>query len=337
MRYSYSVFLIILIVAFYIFSCTEEERVVIPEIIVSDEIDRITLTGKPAGDQQNYSFEWATTTSGITLKNSDKAVAYFELPEGEDEKLAEINLTISRSKSSKKVYQTIVVPGLTPARAYGLGKQVKAEQSNSREYAWYHDQLNTGTYSLINCGPTAVTMAIKWADPTFTKTPLDARMMFRPAGGWWFTNDIINYLNVHSVDNYTLALTNINVLRQELDEGNIAILCLDMYYVTYSNVSKYRYNKFYTTNAPEWGHFIVIKGYKEVDDTLFFEAYDPYSLGSTYSDGELKGKDRYYTSADLNLATNIWWDFAIIISKESDSGKKPAAVDPTTIEHKSGR
>jgi len=45
------------------------------------------------------------------------------------------------------------------------------------------------------------------------------------------------------------------------------------------------------------GPLHVIKGYKVVDDQTYFEAYDPYSMGATYSDHSMKGKDRYYKPA----------------------------------------
>ncbi len=321
-------------------SCSDEERAVkpVPEITVIDNIDQLSLTGSlSVKSQSGISYKWTTTTAGITLINSDKATAWFSLPEGVDEKLADITLTVTTAKDSYSNSQTVIVPGLTPVREYGLGKELQAEKSNSVDYSWYWDQITSGTYSAVNCGPTVVTMAIKWADQSFTKAPADARMTYRPAGGWWFTNDIIKYLNDYEINNYTVALTNMDVVREELDNGNIAILCLDMYYVKASHVQKYHYNKFYATNAPDWGHFIIIKGYKEVDGTLYFEAYDPNSWGSKYADGELKGKDRYYTSADLNIATNVWWDYTVIVSKESSPGAKARTVDTNTIEHKSGR
>lgn len=332
-------FLIFLSIMLCITSCSDDEHSKpVPKITVTDDVDQISLTGKiSVKSQTGISYKWTTITEGITLVNFDEATAYFELPEGSDEKLADITLTVTTAKNSYSNSQTITVPGLTPVRAYGLGKVLQAEKSNSVDYPWYWDQITSGTYSAVNCGPTVVTMAIKWADQSFTKVPVDARMTYRPGGGWWFTNDIINYLNDHEVNNYTVALTNMNVVREELDNGNIAILCLDMYYVKASYAQKYHYNKFYATNAPDWGHFIIIKGYKEVDGILYYEAYDPNSWGAKYADGELKGKDRYYTSADLNIATNIWWDYTIIVSKNATSGARGRAVDPNTIAHKSGR
>jgi hypothetical protein len=82
---------------------------------------------------------------------------------------------------------------------WGLGGFLESKCSNNREYEWYVDQANTGLYSAVNCGPTATTMAAKWSDQAFLKTPEDARAAYRNNGGWWYTTDIDNYLNDNSI------------------------------------------------------------------------------------------------------------------------------------------
>lgn len=226
---------------------------------------------------------------------------------------------------------------------FGLGSNLTESVSNNRDYSWYLDQGNTGPFSDVNCGPSSVTMAIKWFNKSFTLTPQDARAMFRPDGGWWYTNDIINYLNYNTVTNSTIALKDISLLKNELDNGNIVILALDMYYVDLVSNLSYHVDKFYLAQTKGWGHFIVIKGYKVVDNQIFYEAYDPYSFGKTYADHTLKGIDRYYRSANLDNATNNWWDYAIVVSPPAHqnggrvTGSMNEAVDPATIQHKPGR
>jgi hypothetical protein len=317
---------------------SDEEKPVnppaVPEITYADDLDHITLY---ASEDPSISYQWTTTSPDIDIEEADQPVAYFKLPAGENEKQASVVLTVKNKGGSNEAVKDITVPGLTAVRAYGLGKVLGEEHSNSVDYNWYYDQQNTGTHSLINCGPTSVTMAIKWFDEDFTGTPLDARNTYRSGGGWWYTSDIINYLNLYDVNNYTIALSNINVVKDEIDDGNIVILCLDMYYVTYmEGPSYFHYNKFYKTNAKDWGHFIVIKGYKKVDGKLYFEVYDPYSLGEKYADGSFKGKDRYYLSSDLDFATHIWWDYAIVVTREGSSGGR-RKVDVDGIIHKPGR
>ena len=229
----------------------------------------------------------------------------------------------------------------TQIQIYGLGNHLTASVSNDKDYEWYRDQGNTGTYSSINCGPAATTMAIKWNNPNSTLTPEDARKKYKPNGGWWYSSDIINYLNDNSVNNYTIALSDINQLKNKINNGDIIILCLDMSYVEYQTKDSYHVNKFYSASTRGWGHFIVIKGYKEVDNQTYYEAYDPYSLGVSYLDNSLKGKDRYYKASNLDVATNNWWDYAIVTPRSGVIDGRiladPNLADPNRITHKSGQ
>jgi hypothetical protein len=79
-----------------------------------------------------------------------------------------------------------------------------------------------------------------------------------------------------------------------------------------------RVDKFYQTTI-NWGHFIVLKGYKITDGELFFEAYDPCSFGVMNEDNTLKGLNRYYRYEDLAAACLPWWNFAFIIAKKGES------------------
>lgn len=221
----------------------------------------------------------------------------------------------------------------------GLGKNLQNEKSNNVPYEWYIDQGSTGEFSFINCGPSSVTMAIKWADESFSKTTEDARNTYQPTGGWWYTSDIRTYLNDYQIANATVSLNHIMDINQHIDDGNIIILCLDIFYVREEQNPKHHLDKFYSTASKDAGHFIVVKGYKIVDDNLFYEVYDPWSLGLKYNDGSLKGKDRYYRAEDLNIATQAWWKYAIIVSPKgiSRSGlNKIQGVDVDKIEDKYG-
>jgi hypothetical protein len=109
-----------------------------------------------------------------------------------------------------------------------------------------------------------------------------------------------------------------------------------MFYVRKETQSDFRIDKFYHTNEPGWGHFIVLKGFRLVDGNLFFEAYDPYSLGNTYTDQSFKGKNRYYRAEDIDYATQVWWDYAIVVGENESAGRK-ITVDPSKIIHKPGR
>jgi hypothetical protein len=200
---------------------------------------------------------------------------------------------------------------------FGLGGAIISQNSLTRDYEFYFDQFDGSAFQLLNCGPATTTMAIKWADSTFTKKPVDARNTILPQGGWWFTGNVSSYLTQSGIRNTTDTLSNLDSLvKARIDNNNALILCLDMFYVTYNPTSNQHVQKFYATAGPGWGHFILIKGYVQLGDAFYLEAYDPYSDGSTYTaitPGQLKGKSRYYLDDDIKLATNIWWPYAIIL------------------------
>jgi hypothetical protein len=313
------------ILLIFAYSCKKEEVNHPPKASVSyiQNGDTIKFNGQASSDPDNdlLVYQWHSNEPTVIIKNADKQSAYFTIPQLTENKTITITLIVNDGEFKDSSSVNIDLLANYYIKTWGLGNVLNAELSNNRDYEWYLDQMNTGTYASVNCGPTSTTMAIKWYNKDFPKTPADARNAYRSTGGWWYTSDIVNYLNDNGVNNRTINLTSIDLLKNELNAGNIIILCLDMYYITYNGNGEIRKDKFYTTTNTGWGHFIVIKGYKEVDNITYYEVYDPNSYGRKYSDTSLKGKNRYYSATDLNTATNVWWDYAIVITKSTVKSK----------------
>ncbi len=322
-------------------SCSKEKEDInhqpVADFTYTDELDQITLHDKstdPDGDILEIS--WISTNDSINIANPYISTTFFNIPALKDTSHLKVGLTVSDGLLTNTIYKNVPLPPLTQVRIYGLGRELHYSYSNNVNYNWYYDQMNSGSYASVNCGPASVTMAIKWADKNFSKTPEDARNTYRTDGGWWYTNDIINYLNIYSVNNYTIDVDQIDIIRTQLDQGNIVILCLDMYYVRKELKQNWHVDKFYSASTLGWGHFIVIKGYEIVDNEILYEAYDPYSFGMTYPTDSLKGINRYYRSEDLNSAVINWWKYAIIVTRNELKGTG-TGVDINKIIHKSGQ
>jgi len=226
--------------------------------------------------------------------------------------------------------------------SWGLGGFQQHSQANNRSYEWYIDQFGTGQHSGNNCGPASTTMSARWSFPAFSKTTADARAAYRPEGGWWYTSDINMYLTDNNIPHSVISLSSERtgteqIIKTRLSEGYILIICLDMFYVRNEADSKLRVDKFYTAASIGWGHFIVLKGYREVNDKVYFEVYDPYCNSLKYSDGTLKGKDRYYRSEDIFSATSKWWNYAFVISQAGDRKGVQGGLDPSTVPVQWGR
>ncbi|HTK18935.1 MAG TPA: C39 family peptidase [Mucilaginibacter sp.] len=250
-------------------------------------------------NQANASINNQTITSGTALNLTNP-----------------LNFTVTSADKSRST--TFKLSAQTELGYVGMPGVITAQNNLARDYNYYFDQFDSSTWQFLNCGPASSTMAIKWADSTFTGKPVDARNTYSPGGGWWTTGEVQGYLTTHGIDNVTDTLSDFNnQIKNAIDKNNAVILCLDMNYVPYNESSYQHVGKFYPT-TPSWGHFILIKGYKQMGTNLYLDAYDPYSQGiyyiSSFDLHQLKGQDRYYNSGDLKIATTNWWSYAIIIA-----------------------
>ena len=300
-----------------------------------DDMDFFSLTSTSTGEISNYQWHISGNQQAMLLSPTRKSTA-LELPSVAT--TMNVSLTVKNNGGSSTSSQNITLPPLTFGRQYGLGRNTTNEGSNNVNHEWYIDQVNTGQYSYDNCGPTCATMAIKWSNQYFSKTVEDARNTYLPQGGWWYTSNIIDYLTDNHTAHYVTSLTQTSHLRNQLDNGNIAILCLDIYYVrTHLGKPEWRIDKYYSTYAKDAGHFIIVKGYKIVDGIVWLEVYDPWSLGVKYNNGTLKGIDRYYRGEDIIKATDVWWKYMIVVNNPATPSVRSQAIDPSTIVHQRGR
>ena len=222
---------------------------------------------------------------------------------------------------------------------WGLGAPQDGYVHLDRAYEWYIDQADTGTYANNNCGPSSVTMAIKWLNQRFAKTAEDARNTYPEGGGWWYTSDIINYLNLHSVPNTTSAFTGTNQLMGILNQSNLVILCISTAYLPRDYTAEHRVGRFYSYAG---GHFLVVKGWRTTSGGLFFEVYDPNNWHAAYADTTTKGRNRHLVASDVVSAIANWWNYLIVVHPPGGRGGGRAQstwlepVDPALIPHMPG-
>ncbi|WP_406824740.1 C39 family peptidase [Pedobacter sp. KACC 23697] len=304
-----------------LFSFSITDQVSAP--VIDETLRKITVTVTPVANLSALNCSFAVSDGALVTFNSIKPAANTAIVDFS--KPATLHILAANGNTS---VWTIIVNIVW--EDYGLGRLVTASKSIEKTFKWYYDQAGTGLFSSINCGPTVATMAVKWSDSTFTKTPQDARNTYRSTGGWWYTDDIVNYLNKYGINSsYTALPDNYQTIKKYIDKNYIVILCLDNYYLRYNANATQRVDKYYKVNAAASGHFIIVKGYRQVDNQFYFEVYDPWSYGATYAaSNQLKGEDRYYRSDDLETATNIWWDYAIIVAPKGKTVEKLNQLSP---------
>ena len=223
----------------------------------------------------------------------------------------------------------------------GLTGTLIAQKSLNKSYNFYYDQFDgISMFPSIDCGPTVSTMAIKWADSTFNKSPADARNSIESNGGDWYTGDIQLYLTNNGISNKVDTLENIDSLvKTNIDNNRLVILCLDMFKVSLNDNSYQHIQKFYDTNAPGWGHFLLVKGYKlYAGGEFFLEIYDPYSDGQHYPGfdaQQLKGLDRYYNADNIFNAATGWWPYVISVAAKGTKITTSSSLTLNSLKTKS--
>ncbi len=284
--------------------------------------------GYYGGDIPGMPYQGGVSFSGrlMDYKNGQESLYEIVVTDTKGTDTIEDDYIYTLAKTTTLYYRdAVVLPPLTdpawslkkPKREmyaeWGLEGTFEKEMGYERPYEWYIDQGSTGACSGVNCGPASSVMAAKWYNYAFTGTVEDARAEIYNNGGWWYTNDIDAYFNAHNVAHTTKTFTSTDDVVWEINMGNIVLLCLDMYYITYGNQTGKRVNKFYNTANKGWGHFLLVKGYVQTSTKLYYEVYDPYSMGRTNPDGTPMGRSRYYDAAEILHSAGIWWPNMIVV------------------------
>ena len=169
--------------------------------------------------------------------------------------------------------------------------------SLNRDYNWYIDQKHTGDASNYNCGPACAAMAAKWSDKSFSKSAIDARNTYPNNGKGWHMSVIHNFLTENKIPCvYIINKISEAAIKRHLIKGSIIIVSINTKHISYNNNPEQRTGKHYGSS---FGHYIIIKGYRVMNNETYLEVYDPYTMDNFYSDGTPKGKDRYYLSDEV--------------------------------------
>ncbi|HJP63776.1 MAG TPA: hypothetical protein VJ844_10055 [Mucilaginibacter sp.] len=243
-----------------------------------------------------------------------------------------VTLTVTSENKQRSTSFTVIIE--TQLQFEGFTGALIAQKSLNKSYDYYLDQFDGSEFASSNCGPAASTMAIKWADSTFNETPAHIRTLIEPQGGQWYTGDVQQYLKLNNIPYATDTLKNIDSLvKTNIGKNHVMILCLNMLGVSPNSNNYQHVSRFYGNEVV--GHFILIKGYKQVGDTFYLEAYDPYSQNKHYPGydyAQFMGKDRYYIDSQIETCVRGWWPYVIIVGpKGQHINSSPLKV---SLQHK---
>lgn len=198
---------------------------------------------------------------------------------------------------------------------FDVSPRYQNEVHLDRDYEWYIDQGNTGYCSNNNCGPSVAVMAEKWFRPESKSTAEAAREAFPENDDWWSVTTIVSYLAEKGVPVVQDLYFNPNDIRKHIDAGAVVICCIDTTHLPFTPSSKQGTGRFYDYAG---GHFLLVKGYVEIGDELFWETYDPNNWNMTDEDSSPMGKNRRYAAKDLEKAIKKWWDGLLVIYPEEE-------------------
>ena len=213
------------------------------------------------------------------------------------------------------VYKKFSTPKFKDLDAsWGLGVKVTKSVSNNRDYEWYVDQCFTGRNSEKNCGPSVLEMSARWQCKESNIQVSDIVDKYIPDEtaflGVYFT-ELYKWMEDYKLNPTWLKDATVDSIINELNRGNILIVVLDLQQLKYNYGLTQRIGKPYDLKG---AHYVIIKGYKEVDNKLYFEIYDPISANMRYADGQLIGIDRYYDTEELMNSIKCYFPDIIIVS-----------------------
>ncbi len=250
----------------------------------TDEIinPEITLLNIPDVDNGTFEADSILTMYAYGIMTGDNALRFF--PKSTITRAEVATIAARMAVPAQRKQLTLAAPTNTNTNANA--NTAIAEKHVNRDYEWFVDQNQTGTYSYENCGPSVTSMILKWFSPANNVTAETLRSWIRPNGGWWFTDDIESVMNSYQVPYERKPFNDISQIIADLNKDRIILVCLDGYYLSddYTSVGS--------------GHFLIIKGYINQNGAIEFETYNPDSR-----------KDHYYPADKIFTACQKWWAY----------------------------
>lgn len=151
-------------------------------------------------------------------------------------------------------------------------------------------QRNTGTYSLVNCGPTCIAMIGSYFNKDIDVQRLNEYIL--PTSKGYSVQSLEKMLKKYKIP-YTWGVCNIEgkneipdaCLVKYIESNHIILLAIDTQYLrTQAELPE---NKTFSsqigrTYTGTSGHFILCTGYLTINNTLYYQILDPLEESYTY-------------------------------------------------------
>lgn len=312
-----------------------------------------------------HSFDWHPSGKSIFFSKNDGSIWKAEFPTQEIDLILDRS-SIGQAKIEQVANETILlstpIPGgniislvtladkeeinlthLEPPKQKRIPRSAPQPRKNlTASFDWYRYQgaSDSGACKSDNCGPTSVAMAIQFGRNNLWRTIEDVRWVIsKGVCGWTSVNDLRNALNYFEWPVNHTTITGMDEIRKAVNErGHIVIVPVIMSYITMvNNYDDNPANHYHRYNDYNSGHFVVVKGISS--DGNWVIVHDPNVWGGPgntkywYSNGQPKGKDRYYSYSEFTTAFARNGNNAIeILDTPTPPDTTPPTITATPIE-----
>lgn len=198
--------------------------------------------------------------------------------------------------------------------SWGIGSHQTEYYTSDKKIDWYIDQYETGPYSPWNCGPAAMTMAMKWyTDGAYSYSTAETRDLMGHNRRLTSGRHMVSFLEKQNVHHYVMRNSHPEQIADLIKADNIIIVLNSMQ----AQFFTFAIDRTHRAHMLDWflvgGHIFILKGLRVVDGENFVEIYDPNSWDKKHFDGTPVGKNRHYLLNEIFYSIRNKWNFLIAI------------------------
>lgn len=187
----------------------------------------------------------------------------------------------------------------------------ETSKSNYDSSIQYYEQLDGNIQEKYNCGPAVLKMVFSIFDKKTEVSYEEIRKIAGNESKGLYTTEVKKALDAYKIPYSEKSYINPEQLIEIIDNGDIAILCIDMGEIEHIRTEECFWGK--NTETLKTGHYILLTGYRYKEGKVYFEVLDPYNrkIGTKYTYNPLN----YYESSCLEKAIKNWYTKVLIIDK----------------------
>lgn len=159
---------------------------------------------------------------------------------------------------------------------------IETFKSNYDSSIQYYAQLDGSIQEKYSCGPAVLKMVFSIFDKETEVSYEEIRKRAGNKSKGMYTTEVKKALDVYKIPYSEKSYTNPKQLIEIIENGDIALLCVDMKEIEHIKSEEYFWGK--NIETLKTGHYILLTGYQYKEGKVYFEVLDPYNrkIGAKY-------------------------------------------------------